>query len=228
MRIFPAQWRRRIAPPSVWRLRTKLPPIWRTRFRPPSLSEQAIPSNGDEEKASSNASARLRQRLRASCASAAEGAALGLVCDPRYLANELPPSAAPSLAATARGLLRPSLRRAGAASCPALQSSKRAQCIVPASAVPHGCAPAVRASRPIRWARISGPPRYAAGLHALARAPLLRLPGSLSRGLLPARASPCCVQSSNGRTPTASSTHDGRPPRPCGLPCAQRREWILH
>lgn len=87
--------------------------------------------------------------------------------------------------------------------------------------------PAVRASRPIRRARISGPPRYFVGLHAQACAPLLRLPGSLSRGLLPARASPCCVQSSNGRTPTASSAHDGRPPRPCGLLCVYHRSGIL-
>ena len=188
----------------------------------PHPVEERAADRSDRGKASSNPTARLRQRLRASCAFAAEGAAPGLVCDPRHLVNELPPSAAPSLAATARGLLRPSLRRAGFASCPALRSSKRAQRIVSASAAPHGCAPAVRASRPIRRARISGPPRYAAGLHALARAPLFRLPGSLSRGLLPARASPCCVQSSNGRTLTASSTHDGRPPRPCGLLCGER------
>lgn len=155
--------------------------------------EEGAATRSERGEASSNPTARLRQRLRASCVSAAEGAALGLVCDPRRLVNMLPPGAAPSLAATARGLLWPSLRRAGFASCPALRSSKRAQCIVSASAAPHGYAPAVRASRPIRRARISGPPRYAAGLHALARAPLLRLPGSLSRGLLPARASPCCV-----------------------------------
>lgn len=117
------------------------PVLWRLRFKPPSLPEKAIPSNGYEEKASSSTTARLRQRLRASCAFAAEGAALGLVCDPRRLVNMLPPGAAPSLAASARGLLRSSLRRASAASCPALRSSRRAQCIVSASAVPHGCAP---------------------------------------------------------------------------------------
>ena len=155
--------------------------------------EEGAATRCERGEASSNPTARLRQRLRASCASAAEGAAHGLVCDPRRLVNEHPPSAAPPLAATARGLLRHSLRRAAVASCPALRSSQRAQRIVSASAAPHGCAPAVRASRPIRRSRISGPPRYAAGLHALARAPLLRLPGSLSRGLLPAHASPCCV-----------------------------------
>lgn len=162
------------------------------RELPHPVEEGAADRSGRGE-ASSNMTARLRQRLRASCAFAVEGSALGLGCDPRHLINELPPSAAPSLAAPARGLLWPSLRRASAASCPALRSSKRAQRIVSASAAPHGCAPAVRASRPIRRPRISGPPRYAAGLHAPARAPLLRLPGSLSRGLLPARASPCCV-----------------------------------
>ena len=105
--------------------------------------EEGAATRCERGEASSNPTARLRQSLRASCASAAEGAAHGLFCDPRHLVNEHPPSAAPSLAATARGLLRPSLRRAAVASCPALRSSKRAQRIVSASAAPHGYAPAV-------------------------------------------------------------------------------------
>lgn len=70
----------------------------------PHPVEERAADRSDRWKASSNPTARLRQRLRASCAFVAEGAAPGLVCDPRHLVNELPPSAAPSLAATA---LRP-------------------------------------------------------------------------------------------------------------------------
>ena len=164
------------------------PVLWRPRFRPPSLPEKAIPSNGDEAKASSNTTARLRQRLRASCASAAEGAALGLVCDPRRLVNTLPPGAAPFLAASARGLLRPSLRRASAASCPALRSSRRAQCIVSASAVPHGCA----TCRSRLAANTPGADQRPAPILCRSACPGMRAPAPSARLLVSRSASSAC------------------------------------